>query len=304
MQGTLVGIGSAVTLALAVALGATPGQMTQAQQKVDVLDPQRLPLGDGRVSRTPAAGSVMWCGEPFRRGGPGRAGSWIQGDTWDLSAKPIVAGEVLWPEAEFAITTTDDGRVVSRVMRGNGLPVGVPTGTFPIAPDDPVRRFDPNPNAIRERDVLVTLPRDPAPAASPSCVPMGMIGVALNGVAIYNALDANGRDAVAHEVQDLCSGHPQGRGEYHYHGPSPCLKDQSAVETLVGYALDGFGIYSRYDADGRELTNVDLDECHGRVSEIDWDGERVNMYHYVLTREYPYTIGCFKGTPVRPARAH
>jgi hypothetical protein len=21
------------------------------------------------------------------------------------------------------------------------------------------------------------------------------------------------------------------------------------------------------------------------------------MYHYVLTREYPYTIGCFRGTP-------
>lgn len=23
------------------------------------------------------------------------------------------------------------------------------------------------------------------------------------------------------------------------------------------------------------------------------------MYHYVLTLEYPYTIGCFRGTPVR-----
>jgi hypothetical protein len=23
------------------------------------------------------------------------------------------------------------------------------------------------------------------------------------------------------------------------------------------------------------------------------------MYHYVLTREYPYTVGCFRGTPVR-----
>jgi hypothetical protein len=70
---------------------------------------------------------------------------------------------------------------------------------------------------------------------------------------------------------------------------------------MIGVALDGYGIYSMYDANGRELTNDDLDECHGRVSEIDWDGERVSLYHYVLTREYPYTIGCFKGTPVRPA---
>ena len=187
------------------------------------------------------------------------------------------------------------------MLRGNGLPVGVPTGTFPIARTDPARQFDPNPNGIAAQDVLLTLSTAPEPARSPSCVPMGMIGVALDGVAIYNALDAAGRDAVAHEVQDLCSGHPQGRGEYHYHGPSPCLKDQVGAETLVGYALDGYGIYSMYDANGRELTNDDLDECHGRVSEIDWNGERVSLYHYVLTREYPYTIGCFKGTPVRPA---
>jgi len=53
------------------------------------------------------------------------------------------------------------------------------------------------------------------------------------------------------------------------------------------------------DAQGRELTNADLDECHGRASEVLWDGSRVRIYHYVLTREYPYTIGCFRGTPVR-----
>jgi hypothetical protein len=29
-----------------------------------------------------------------------------------------------------------------------------------------------------------------------------------------------------------------------------------------------------------------------------WDGKLVDMYHYVLTEEYPYTVGCFRGTPV------
>ena len=128
---------------------------------------------------------------------------------------------------------------------------------------------------------------------------MGMIGVALNGVAIFNALDLGGRDAVAHEVQDLCNGHPQMQGQYHYHGPSVCLPNQAANETLIGYALDGFGLYSSYDAQARELTDADLDECHGRTSEVMWDGARVSMYHYVLTREYPYTVGCFRGTPAR-----
>ena len=30
-----------------------------------------------------------------------------------------------------------------------------------------------------------------------------------------------------------------------------------------------------------------------------WDGEVVEMYHYVFTEDYPYTIGCFRGTPAR-----
>ncbi len=131
---------------------------------------------------------------------------------------------------------------------------------------------------------------------------MGMVGVISNGVPLFNALDDAGRDAVAHEVQDHCNGHPMKQGEYHYHGPSSCIKGATDNNTLIGYALDGFGIYSMFDADGKELTNRDLDECHGRVSRVMWDGKEVNMYHYVLTREYPYTVGCFKGTPVQ-ARA-
>ena len=301
MKRALVSLVAVAVMTLGAAARNHTGHVRSGAE-LSMLDVHRLPLGDGRVSRTPARGSVMTCGEPFRRGGPAHAGDWIDGGTWDLTAKPMVAGEVFWPNAEFAITTTGAGRVVSRVLRGNGLPVGVPTGTFPIARTNPARQFDPNPNGIAAQDVLLTLSTTPEPARSPSCVPMGMIGVALDGVAIYNALDAAGRDAVAHEVQDLCSGHPQGRGEYHYHGPSPCLKDQVGAETLIGYALDGYGIYSMYNANGREgFTNDNLDECHGRVSGIDWDGERVSLYHYVLTREYPYTVGCFTGSPVRPA---
>ena len=159
--------------------------------------------------------------------------------------------------------------------------------------------IDRNPNSIEAQTIALTLPADPKIAAQPSCVPMGMIGVALNGVAIFNALDDGGRDAVAHEVQDLCNGHPQMMGEYHYHGPSPCLPGETENEKLIGYALDGFGIYSIYDRQGNELTNADLDACHGRVSTVNWNGKRVAIYHYVLTREYPYTIGCFKGTPLQ-----
>jgi hypothetical protein len=128
---------------------------------------------------------------------------------------------------------------------------------------------------------------------------MGIIGVMLNGVALFNALDGEGRDAVAHEVQDHCNGHPERSGQYHYHGNSNCVTGATGNNTLVGYALDGFGVYSMFDAAGKELTNADLDECHGRTSKVMWDGKEVVMYHYVVTREYPYSVGCFKGIPTQ-----
>ena len=129
---------------------------------------------------------------------------------------------------------------------------------------------------------------------------MGIIGVMISGVALFNAVDEQGRDAVAHEIQDKCDGHPQREGQYHYHSLSRCLESAhvNGHSEMFGYALDGFGIYGRYGENGKELTDADLDECHGHTHEIMWDGKPVVMYHYHATREYPYTLGCFKGTPV------
>ena len=278
-------------LALVLTSFATPA----GARPIDRLDPHRLPLGDGKISAQPQRGYVFSCRNRFF-GGRGAVANvpWIHGDRWDLTQKLAVQGAIHWPQAVFAIALRADGRAIT----GNGLPVDQPTGRFPIAPTDPAYRLDRNPNAIRARDLALLLPRDPAVAAAPSCVPMGMIGIALNGVAIFNALDDAGRDAVAHEVQDACSGHPQMRGVYHYHGPSRCLPGLDKDLALIGYALDGFGIFSRYGAEGREVTDADLDECHGRVDTMDWDGRRVSMYHYTMTRDYPYTIGCFRGVPV------
>lgn len=278
--------------------------LTHAQQaktaKIDRLDVHKLPLGDGKLSDHAQAGYVFSCQQHFNAHAPGAqvVGPWIHGSTWDLTQKLHVQGSVHWPNAQFHIETKNDGRVVSRVLTGNGLPVDTTTGTFPISLNDPAFQIDRNPNSIQTQNVALTLPLNPEQTQQPVCVPMGMIGVALNGVAIFNAFDAGGRDAVAHEVQDLCSGHPERTGEYHYHGPSPCLPSEDGNEVLIGYALDGFGIFSLYDANGRELTDTDLDACHGRTSEVLWDGKRQAIYHYVLTREYPYTIGCFRGTPV------
>ncbi|MBX3430261.1 MAG: YHYH protein [Hyphomonadaceae bacterium] len=248
-----------------------------------------LPVGDGHVTDHPATGNVYSCQTAFRGGGAMHVGEWFHGDTWNPAEKPHVEGRVMWPNAEFELSQRGDVLGVS----GNSLPVEQPTGTFPISPNDPVFRYDRNPNPMEEVTLAFEIPAAPVRAASPSCLPMGMIGFTLTGVAIYNALDAAGRDAAAHEVQDLCDGHPQGRGQYHYHSASPCLPG-AGDNAVVGWALDGYPILGMRDASGALIVNADLDACHGRAEAIDVGGRHYD-YAYRLTREYPYTLGCFTG---------
>ena len=75
-------------------------------------------------------------------------------------------------------------------------------------------------------------------------------------------VDAPGRDAVAHEIQDRCQGHPQITGVYHYHSVTSCLDNKripNGRSELVGYALDGFAIYGPHDVGGKLLSSDDLD---------------------------------------------
>src|SRR5436190_2130412 len=150
------------------------------------------------------------------------------------------------------------------------------------------------------QSISFTLPQNPTEAAQPSCAG-GIVGIMLTGIPLFSGFDAEGRDAVAHEVQDNCDGHPERTGQYHYHDLGPCIEKYEASTThsdLVGYAFDGFGIYGFRGEDGQLLTNDDLDECHGHTHEIEWDGVKVVMYHYHATTEFPYVVGCFRGTPV------
>ncbi|SMF00227.1 YHYH protein [Tistlia consotensis] len=256
------------------------------------------PLGDGRISPEPRTGYLFSCLQRFdpNAGGARRSGPWIVGDRYDPERKPTVEGEVAWPNARIEISLEGDERVV----RANDLP-SHPTGRFPIASSDPAWRYDRNPNRIREQQVLLRLPAQPQLAAAPSCLPMQMIGFALTGVAIFNALDGGGRDAPAHEILDACGGHPERDGTYHYHDLSPCMGDGHDAEghsLLLGYALDGFGIYGPKDVGGRPIADADLDACHGHVGPVLWDGRIRRIYHYHMTEEYPYSLGCFRGTPV------
>lgn len=254
-------------------------------------DVTRLPIGDSKKSDAPKVGWLWACRIEGGRG-PLVTGPWIKADgTYDLTAKPTIAGAATWPHS-FTVTVAE-GR---RVFASNDLP-NHPTGVFPVAPDDPARRYDRNPNRITPQQVMFSLPAEPAPASAPQCAP-GAIGILLTGAVLFNGFDADGRDAVAHELQDKCQGHPQMTGTYHYHNVTSCLDDKTLPDghsTLVGYAIDGFGIYGRRGEGGMVLSSADLDPCHGHTHKIAWNGKTVEMYHYHGTQDFPYTVGCLRG---------
>ncbi|XP_070561821.1 uncharacterized protein [Ptychodera flava] len=180
-----------------------------------------------------------------------------------------------------SITITADGATL--IVRANGIP-DTDTGDF----------LGLNQNSILEQEYEYRIPAEPSIADEPSCLPMGPIGFATNGVPFFNPFTAEGYNAVDgpfKEIFDQCDGHPDPHGRYHYHRiPDSCfLTGMTTAELsgIVGVALDGFPVYGPLDESGAELAEDDLDDCGGRYV----DGK----YRYHVTSFYPYWIGCYKG---------
>jgi hypothetical protein len=170
------------------------------------------------------------------------------------------------------------------VVESDGVPDHA-TGTFPNRD---------NPNPIRRQGYVFRIPRRPQVAEAPTELPMGPIGVGINGVPFYNPYNAERRDAVTGpyaEIFDQCQGHPDRRGRYHYHQHPICISAGQEAHPgnhspPIGYAFDGFGIYGPKGDGGR--APADLDRFNGHA-----DAER--GYHYHVTDRFPYVIGGYRG---------
>lgn len=254
-----------------------------------------IPVGDGKYTiNTVKKGYIDYCALPPSGGGATGKTPWIQNGMWYPSEKPTVEGAVTWSNAYFTDTVSGSTRILS----GNGLPVNFTTGIFPIQKSDPAYQYDANPNSIKPHNVTLVLPLNPTYNSSPHCMTPGEIGVMFNGIPLFDGMDAQQRDAAAHEVQDSCNGHPQSQDVYHYHDLSSCFKNINETH-ILGYALDGFPITGPEVAPGKYLDSSNLDACHGITSQINGpNGTAYTTYHYVLTYDFPYSISCFHGTPV------
>lgn len=116
-------------------------------------------------------------------------------------------------------------------------------------------------------------------------------GLAFNGVRYDHPADI---DIIleGHQIApvDIAGGHVNNSLGYHYHGDTGHThryEQDDGHSALIGFALDGHGLYAKLDAEGNEA--IGLDECRGH-----YDDTRGYHYH-VLSLESNEFLDCFFG---------
>jgi len=132
----------------------------------------------------------------------------------------------------------------------------------------------PDPNTISSQQIVMLVPLAPTTAAQ--AMSLGAVGVAVNGVAIFDN-QAAPNDDIYDEAKsfDECQGHPQNTGMYHYHSePYAISYDDDA---LIGVLRDGSFVYGRRDPDGSVPANLDAAGGHTSTT---IDSPTTPVYHH------------------------
>ncbi len=138
-----------------------------------------------------------------------------------------------------------------------------------------------NPSIIGAQSYTMTIPAKPAAASTHEATSLFAIGMALNGVPIFNnneggnvALDAGTLSSL-----DGAGAHPAQSSDYHYHVTGKYTTEDDAK--LVGFLRDGFPIYGRKDKDGTYPSNLDAYNGHTAATTEFPNG----IYHYHTRNE-------------------
>jgi hypothetical protein len=225
----------------------------------------------------------------------------VVGAAWTKNLVP----ECGYTLSSAAFSIHSDATTGKRILTGNGCP-GYNWSIF---------HQDTQSKGAGEHHFSYSIPLSPRLSSTPTIISKlgavdGPIGVALNGVPIWTP-------SKRAEEYDHCGGSispPQAftfsvpiPGYYHYSAMpwqrnplsntldlcpeiSGWYNESSGVNghsPLMGFMADGIPIYGPYSKHG--IAPADLDTCNGHAS----DAHR--FYHYHVTADYPYTVGCLKG---------
>jgi hypothetical protein len=225
----------------------------------------------------------------------GNMSAWLRAGDKDITGR-IVTADLFVPD-NVTVSFGSDAMTV----RTKGLP-NHPTGKFPQEGFGQQS----NPNYIQEHVRTYYIPLNPkvnprhiytTTDNSNHALPMGPIGVAVNGVVFFNPFDAQSQDAT--NMMDQCCGHPAPDGTYHYHKYPICVNSPWADEgkehsPLIGWAFDGFPIYGPFESAGVMAKDVKGSDALNDFN-LHWDAERGWHYH-VTPGKFPYIIGGYWGT--------
>ena len=183
---------------------------------------------------------------------------------------------------QSTITITEDRANGQLVVTGNGVPNYTPTimgmnvtdgwntpvsGGFQslkLSENNQGATGGNNPNRLVVATETFRIPLNPVYNATPTDTSLGTVGVAVNGIPIYNPFEDANQTAATGRIFSSCCGHPQLNGVYHYHKYPTCLRLlkgdiwQSEKEKcdeidaliasgghspLIGFAMDGWPVY-------------------------------------------------------------
>ena len=146
------------------------------------------------------------------------------------------------------------------------------------------------------------IPLVPTVASTKSAAVDGPIGIAVNGVPIFNPCKQGGcsgpggGDTKVVGELDLCNGHAGRADDYHYHAAPVCMMaDQGTAywdTHPLGWALDGYAIFGYRNPDGTTATRDS--QCGGNTAT---HPNAPSGYAYHVTDVSPYVLSCFYGEP-------
>ncbi|MCG9791683.1 YHYH protein [Flavobacterium algicola] len=188
----------------------------------------------------------------------------------------------------------------SIVLKSNGLPDHKTPywGEGNALYEDFPEGFHANVNtSMSEHDYTMTITTRPSEATSHEETTLGAIGMALNGVPIYNDREGGNvaLDALTITTFDYSGAHPGPGEDYHYHTTGKYTSTDDAK--LIGFLRDGFPLYGRRDQDN---TYPELDTYGGHVGATADFPDGIYHYHasninYLNTGYYILKAGSYYG---------
>lgn len=185
-------------------------------------------------------------------------------------------------------SASDYGKIASQGLASHAMMDGITATNLQV----PIAQTFTGDNAWK-------IPLTPAIAATTTAVADGPIGMAINGVPIFNPCKQggcqNGDTKVLGEL-DICNGHAGRADDYHYHAAPVCLMANAAASFWdthpLGWALDGFAIFGYNNADGSAANRDAI--CGGNTATVP---NAPVGYSYHVTGASPYVMSCLRGTP-------